>query len=45
VGVEVVHDQYDGLGVGVVVGEQVLHLTGPVDFGSVGLGVDVAPTA
>ena len=45
VGVEVVHDQYDGVGVGVVVGEQVLHLTGPVDFGSVGLGVDAAPAA
>ncbi len=28
VGVEVVHDEHNGLGVGVVVGEQVLHLTG-----------------
>ena len=45
VGVEVVHDQHDGLGVGVVVGEQVVDLTGPVDLGSVGLGVDAAPAA
>jgi hypothetical protein len=45
VGVEVVHDQHDGLGVGVVVSEQVLHLTGPVDLGSVGLSVDAAPAA
>ena len=45
VGVEVVHDQHDGVGVGVVVGEQVLHLTGPVDPGPVGLGVDAAPAA
>jgi hypothetical protein len=43
VGVEVVHHQYDGLGVGVVVGEQVVHLTSPVDLGSVRLGVDAAP--
>jgi hypothetical protein len=45
VGVEVVHHQYDGLGVGVVVGEKVVHLTGLVDLGSVGLGVDAAPAA
>ena len=45
VGVEVVHDQHDGLGVGVVVGEQVVYLMSPVDFGSVGLGVDAAPPA
>ena len=45
VGVEVVHDQHDGLGVGVVVGEQALDLAGPVDPGPVGLGVDAAPAA
>ena len=45
VGVEVIHDQHDGLGVGVVVGEQVVDLASPVDFGSVRLGVDAAPTA
>ena len=45
VGVEVVHDQHHGLGVGVVEGEQPLDLVGPVDLGPVGLGVDVAPAA
>jgi hypothetical protein len=45
VGVEVVHDQHDGLGVGVVVSEQVVHLTRPVDLGSVWLSVDAAPAA
>jgi hypothetical protein len=45
VGVEVVHDQHDGLGVGVVAGEQVVELASPVDLGSVGVGVDAAPAA
>ena len=45
VGVEVVHDQHDGLGVGVVVGEQAMYLMSPVDLGSVWLGVDAAPPA
>ena len=45
VGVEVVHHQHDGLGVGVLVGEQVIDLMGPVDLGSVRLGVDAAPPA
>ena len=45
VGVEVVHDQHHGLGVGVVDGEQPLDLVGPVDLGASGLGVDVAPAA
>ena len=44
-GVEVVHDQHDGVGVGVVVCEQVVHLMRPVDLGSVWLGVDAAPAA
>ena len=44
-GVEVVHDEHDGLGVGVVMGEQVLDLASPVGLGSVGLGVDAAPPA
>ena len=45
VGVEVVHDQHDGVGLGVVMSGQVVHLTGPVDLGSVGLCVDAAPAA
>ena len=45
VGVEVVHHQHDGLGVGVLVGEQVIDLMGPVNLGSVRLGVDAAPAA
>jgi hypothetical protein len=43
VGVEVVHDQHDLLGVGVVGAEQPLDLTGPVDPGAAGLGVHPAP--
>ena len=43
VGVEVVHHQHDDLRVGVVDGEQFLHLSGPVDAGPLGQGVDPAP--
>ena len=43
VGVQVVHDQNDDLGVGVVDGEQFLDLAGPVDPGPPGQCVDPPP--
>ena len=43
VGVEIVHDQHHGLGVGIVRGQQLFDLPGPVDLGSLGQGVHTAP--
>ena len=45
VGVEVVHDQHHGLGVGIVHGQEFFDLLGPVDFGALGQGVHTAPAA
>jgi hypothetical protein len=42
---EVVHDQHHGLGVGIVHGQELFDLPGPVDLGSLGQGVDTAPPA
>ena len=43
-GVEVVHHQHHGLGVGVVHGQQLFDLPGPVDPGPLGQGVDSTPS-
>jgi hypothetical protein len=43
VGVEVVHDQDDLLGLGVVDGQESFDLPGPINLGPVGLGVDPPP--
>src|SRR6478609_3477538 len=44
-GVQVVHDQDDGVGVGIVLDQQSFNLAGPVDLGAAWSGVDVTPTA
>ena len=43
VGVEVVHDQHHGLGLGVVDGQQLLDLAGPVDPGPLGQRLHPTP--